>query len=152
MNIIHGISMSLIISSLLASAGCGSGGGGDGGGAEGGGIPPPAVTTLGTADLMGTKVTVSAASTLTPGASADFTVQLGSGGVGTPGSVEVLFGDDYDTAVPATTVAANGPNRWSARVQLPRKLTAGSGVLVRIMLTDGNILESGQGDFLVASH
>lgn len=109
----------LILSILLVSCGGGGGAGGAGSGETG-------------------------AQRAVPGGSVSLRAATGGGftvstSVPDVASIDVLAGSDYETAVPVT-MSNVGSGTW-------RGSGASGGILVRLTLTDGSIIETASGDF-----
>ena len=136
--------MRLLIPAALLTiflAGCGGGGGGGGGGSVGGPATPPA---LGTAALPGATLVVTKTSgTVAAGATITIRATSADPGIAT---VEMLVGTNWEGATAATVVAA-GAGIWDATVTLPSPLPAGSAILVRLIFSNGNVVESSRDAF-----
>ena len=131
----------LIPAALLTIFLAGCGGGGGGGGSVGGTATPPA---LGTAALPGATLVVTKTSG-TVGAGATITIRATSADPGIA-TVEMLVGTNWEGATAATVVAA-GAGIWDATVTLPSPLPAGSAILVRLIFSNGNVVESSRDAF-----
>ena len=122
----------------IVLAGCGGGGGG------GSAVGPSTLPALGTAALPGATLVVTKTSG-TVGAGATITIRATSADPGIA-TVEMLVGTNWEGATAATVVAA-GAGIWDATVTLPSPLPAGSAILVRLIFSNGNVVESSRDAF-----
>jgi hypothetical protein len=127
----------VMVSLVLFCVGCGGGGGGtgavnvnEGGGMQTVSFPSSAVTVQKTAGRAA------------PGEM--MTLRLTASG-SQPTTVEVLIGADW-TMASQQSVAPAGSGIWTANVIYPNPLPAGTTVLVRLTMSDGDIFESSLGD------
>ena len=133
----------MIVAVLIAlCAGCG--------GSGGGGVTTPSAGgphALGARGVPGGTVTVTSDGALTPGAATLFHITLG-GGL-TPTQVAAWIGTEpVDGAVGTAAVpTATGAGTYDVSLLMPATIPVGSHVWVRLVFTDGSVIETGADDF-----